>query len=162
MNKKISVKSILGLVDDNLLDNIAEETDVDFNVKKLSGKVIFKLLLMTILDDSKASLRIMEKIYSSNKFKQYSSLSKEDSIKFNSLSERLSLIKVSYFEKVFTHLIGNYKRSINKDLDKQFIRQFDSTSISLSGKLLKKGMVNGLKNKQNEHTHKQIKFTVGL
>mgnify|MGYP000207996113 FL=1 len=94
MNKKVSVKSILGLVDDNLLDNIAEETDVDFNVKKLSGKVIFKLLLMTILDDSKASLRIMEKIYSSNKFKQYSSLSKEDSIKFNSLSERLSLIKV--------------------------------------------------------------------
>lgn len=162
MNKKVSVKSILGLIDDNLLDSLAEQTDVDFNVKKLSGKVIFNLLLMTILDDSKASLRIMEKIYLSNKFKQYSGLGKEDSIKFNSLSERLSLIKVSYFEKIFTHLIHNYKSGISKDLDKQFIRQFDSTSISLSGKLLKKGMVNGLKNKQNEHTHKQIKFTVGL
>ncbi len=162
MNKKVSVKSILGLIDDNLLDNLAEETGVDFNVKKLSGKVIFKLLLMTILDDSKASLRIMEKIYLSNKFKQYSGLDKGDSIKFNSLSERLSLIKESYFEKIFTRLIHNYRSSISKDLDKQFIRQFDSTSISLSGKLLKKGMVNGLKNKQNEHTHKQIKFTVGL
>jgi len=162
MNKKVSVKSILGLIDDNLLDNLAEETGVDFNIKKLSGKVIFKLLLMTILDDSKASLRIMEKIYLSNKFKQYSGLDKEDSIKFNSLSERLSLIKESYFEKIFTHLIHNYRSSIRKDLDKQFIRQFDSTSISLSGKLLKKGMVNGLKNKQNAHTHKQIKFTVGL
>lgn len=162
MNKRVSVKSILGLIDDQLLDSLSETTGVDLNVKKLSGKVIFKLLLMTILDDSKASLRIMEKIYSSPKFKQYSGINKEESIKFNSLSERLSLIKTVYFEQIFTHLIRNYKNSIGKDLDKHFIRQFDSTSLSLSGKLLKKGMVNGLKNKQNEHTHKQIKFTVGL
>lgn len=162
MNKRVSVKSILGLIDDQLLDSLSETTGVDVNVKKLSGKVIFKLLLMTILDDSKASLRIMEKIYSSPKFKQYSGINKEDSIKFNSLSERLSLIKTVYFEQIFTHLIRNYKNSISRDLDKHFIRQFDSTSLSLSGKLLKKGMVNGLKNKQNEHTHKQIKFTVGL
>jgi hypothetical protein len=32
----------------------------------------------------------------------------------------------------------------------------------LSGKLLKKGMVNGLKNKNGEHSKNQIKFTVGL
>ena len=69
MNKKVRVVSILNLVDKKLLERLAAETSVDFNVKKLSGNIVFKLLLLSILEDTKVSLRVMEKLFVSNKFK---------------------------------------------------------------------------------------------
>ena len=162
MDKKASVHRILRLVDDSLLKQLSARTNVDFNVKKLSGSIVFKLLLMSVLDDSKMSLRAMEHLFVSNKFKCLAGLGAADSIKFNSLSERLSVINVAFFEKIFESLVCSTKVQLGVTGHKQIIRQFDSTTISLSGKLLQKGMVSGLKNKQNEHTHKQVKFTVGL
>ena len=162
MNKKVRVVSILNLVDKKLLERLAAETSVDFNVKKLSGNIVFKLLLLSILEDTKVSLRVMEKLFVSNKFKCIAAIEATESIRYNSLSERLSVIKISFFEKIFASLIDKAKTQLGSDIDRQTVRQFDSTSISLSGKLLQKGMTNGLKNKQGEHKHKQIKFTVGL
>ena len=147
MNKKVRVVSILNLVDKKLLERLAAETSVDFNVKKLSGNIVFKLLLLSILEDTKVSLRVMEKLFVSNKFKCIAAIEATESIRYNSLSERLSVIKISFFEKIFASLIDKAKTQLGSDIDRQTVRQFDSTSISLSGKLLQKGMTNGLKNK---------------
>lgn len=144
MRNKVTVKSLLRLVDTDVLEAIAIETNVNYKSKKLPGEVVFKLLLMSILDNTKISLRIMEKTFSNNLFKIYSGVEKEETIKFNSISERLSLISSSYFEKIYEHVNLLSKKHLSKDLDKYLIRQFDSTSLSISSKLLKKGMVNGL------------------
>lgn len=162
MKKKVTVKSLLSLIDNGVLETLAIETNVNYKSKKLSGEIVFKLLLMSILDNTKISLRIMEKTFSNSLFKIYSGIDKTESIKFNSLSERLSIINSSYFEKIYDHVLLLSKNYLDDETDKYFIRQFDSTSLSISSKLLKKGMVNGLKNKEGEHTKNQIKFTVGL
>lgn len=160
--KKATVGSLLKLIDNEHLSRIAIDTKVDFKTKKLSGEVVFKLLLMTILDSNKISLRIMEKVFSNNMFKLFSGIKKEETIRYNSVSERLSVIKCDFFEQIFNHLLLVSKQYFSEDLERYHIRQFDSTSLTLSSKLLKKGMVNGLKNKEGEHTKNQIKFTVGL
>lgn len=162
MQKKVSVNSLLQLIDKDTLETIGIETAVDYKAKKLSGEVVLKLILMSILDDTKVSLRIMEKVFKSNHFKLFSGVDKQETIKFNSISERLSTINYEYFEKLFQNIFALSQDHFKDGLEEHFIRQFDSTSLSVSGKLLKKGMVNGLKNKKGEHTHKQIKFTVGL
>lgn len=162
MPKKISVSSLLKLIDKDVLDSIRIETNVDYKAKKLSGEVVLKLVLMSVLDDTKVSLRIMEKVFSSTMFKLFSGIEKEETIRFSSISERLSSIRYEYFEKIFQNVINLSKPYFKDGLKEYNIRQFDSTSLSLSGKLLKKGMVNGLKNKEGEHAKTQVKFTIGL
>ncbi|CAA9200812.1 hypothetical protein FLA105534_03273 [Flavobacterium bizetiae] len=162
MQNKVTVGSLLKLIDKDSLELIAIETNVDYKAKKLSGEVVFKLILMSILDDTKVSLRIMEKVFASNMFKFFSGVEKSQTVKFSSISERLSIINEEYFEKIFENIFTLSKSYFKEGLDLYNIRQFDSTSLSLSSKLLKKGMVNGLKNKNGEHSKNQIKFTIGL
>lgn len=162
MSNKVTVKSLLRLIDDDVLKKLAVETNVNFKTKKLSGEVVFKLLVMSILDNTKISLRIMEKTFSNNFFKQYSGVEKEQTIRHSSISERLSVINCEYFEKIFNHVFLMSQGYFNKGLDAYDIRQYDSTSLSLSSKLLKQGMVSGLKGKRDGYRKNQIKFTVGL
>ena len=48
MKSKIAVKEILGYISDEKLDFLAKETLVDWNVKKLYGKELFKLCLFGV------------------------------------------------------------------------------------------------------------------
>jgi len=161
--RKTNVSALLSLVDTGILDKAAALSAVDYKAKKLKGDIVFKLLLMSLLDSNKMSLRIMEQLYNNDKFKVFAGLEPSSSIRFNSLSERLCSIEVSYFEAIFSQTLDACKqRTGNKSDDPYLIRQFDSTTISASAKLLKTGMTSGLKNKQNEHSEKQVKFTVGL
>lgn len=160
--KKATVGSLLKMINKEELSKIALNTKVDYKSKKLSGEVVFKLLLMSILDSNKISLRIIEKAFSNNMFKLFSGVSKGEAVRHSSISERLSVINCEFFEQIFNHLLLVSKQHLSEDLETYHIRQFDSTSLTLSGKLLKKGMVNGLKNKDGEHLKNQIKFTVGL
>jgi len=51
MNKtKISCAELLEFVPDSLLEKIEAETKINYQVKKLNGKIVFKLLLMSLLD----------------------------------------------------------------------------------------------------------------
>lgn len=162
MRKKISVKTLLELFDTEVLQSLAQETNVNYKVKKLSGEVVFKLLLMSLIDSTRISLRIMEKTFSNHLFKLYSGVAKQQTIRHSSLSERLSVININYFEKIFTHVYTLSQGFFDKELEPYNIRKFDSTSLSLSSKLLKKGMFNGLKSKKDKHRKHQVKFTVGL
>ena len=162
MKRKISVNSLLKMIDSEVLKTIAIETNVDYKSKKLSGEIVFKLLMMSILDNTKISLRIMEKTFSNSLFKLFSGVDKEETIKYNSISERLTSINCSYFEEIYKHVFQLSTKYFTNEVDEYCIRQFDSTSLTISSKLLKKGMVNGLKNKKGEHHKNQIKFTVGL
>ena len=62
-------EEIISLVPDELLDNLAVETRVDYSVKKLHGKPIFKLFLFAFLNGGGISLRVLEAIFKSERFK---------------------------------------------------------------------------------------------
>ena len=80
MNKtKISCAELLEFVPDDLLEKIEEETKINYQVKKLNGKIMFKLLLMSLLDSKNISLRVMEEIYSSPQFTMLSTKKKNQS-----------------------------------------------------------------------------------
>jgi hypothetical protein len=156
------VRDLLSLLDTSILDKAAALSAVDYNAKKLGGEVMFKLLLMSLLDSGKMSLRLMEQLYRSNRFKLFAGLEPGGSIRHSSLSERLCGIEVGYFKEIFEQAVKLCRERLGNNLDPYNIRQFDSTTVSASAKLLMTGMVNGLKGKDGEHRCRQIKFTVGL
>ena len=127
-----------------IFEDLAVETKVDAQVKKLSGEVMFKLILFSMLNSQKLSLRVMESFLQSAKFKTFS---KYDILegKYNSIRDRICTINAEYFEKLFETIFCIY----NKELGEQkALDKVDSTYVGLAAKLFNNGMLNGNKDKR--------------
>jgi hypothetical protein len=146
----MSAKEILSLLPDELLAELSEDTNVDYYAKKLKGKIIFKLLLSSVLSHKDNSLRRMEALYESVSDKD------ERGISISSLSERLSKINVDFFKRLYDKSVELYSPLFDKGIED--IIRYDSTIVSLSSKLLHTGYE--LKGGDAAHL-RQLKFTIG-
>jgi hypothetical protein len=146
-------KDILGYISEEELDFLSAETGVNHQVKKLNGSIIFKLILYSLLEHGKPSLRVMEQIFHSSSFRFYTNT---DNIttKYNSLSDRLSSIKSDYFQGIFQLLFNKFNIELR---EQKALQKYDSTMIAISSKLVDWGMKVGSKTNK-----KQLKVTVGL
>jgi hypothetical protein len=139
-HKTWKAEDIIGLVPNELLDSLTSETGVDYSVKKLQGKNIFKLFLFAALNGGSISLRILEAIFQSGRFQTLLHTPVKP-VKHAALSLRLKSIKAGYFEKIFTHLINSPQLdSVLFDRTKISTRKIDTTIVTLSSKLLKFGL----------------------
>lgn len=161
MGIKTEVKEILGYISEEHLDFFAQETMVDWNVKKLKGKELFKLCVFGVLNENRASSRVFENFYENHFFCKYAQIPKNKSVSHSSIAERIGKINVSYFEKLYNHTVAVFQEKLNKK-DKLKLSLYDSTITSLSASLLHFGMQNGMKNKKGEQGKNSIKFTIGF
>ena len=152
----MELQKVLLLIPSKLLEELAIETEVDVFSKKLQGEVMFKLLLHCVISHKDNSLRMMESAYENLIFRLINSKHRQSSIRFNSISTRLSVINAAYFEKLFKTCVSIYKDELGTD--KKAIIRFDSTIVALSTKLLNIGYQ--LKGGDAEN-YRQLKFTVG-
>jgi hypothetical protein len=152
----MELQKVLALIPSKLLKELAIETGVDVFTKKLQGEVIFKLLLHCIVTHKDNSLRTMESVYETLAFRLINSRYQQGSIRFSSISTRLSVINPVFFEKLFEACVSVYKNELGSD--KNTITRFDSTIVALSTKLLNIGY--HLKGGDAEN-YRQLKFTVG-
>lgn len=163
MKSKTTVEQLLKLIPEELLSNIEQETKVNHQVKKLRWTVMFKLLLMSVFDNERASLRLMEDIYNSERFRQFRNDWDVRKTKHSSLSDRLKTINFKFFKKIFEFLFDKFKNiiSLKENIRKLDIQRFDSTFVWLSTNLLKIWMKHWWSNKTPWNIN-QIKFTVWI
>jgi hypothetical protein len=159
----VSLKQLINCIPVEHLKELAEVTQVNHQVKKLTGEVMFKLLLMSVLSSEKISLRVMEDLYQSRRFRLLTNLDANNTTKHTSLSDRLRHIKADYFEKIFEstyqELSGKYQA---ETIEKQRILRYDSSCIAASAKLLKTGIINGQPDKKGVYQVKQVKMSIGF
>ena len=148
------VEQILELISEDDLEFLGAETRVDHQVKKLTGLLVFKLILFSMLNSSKLSLRVMESFFLSAQFKKLSNIDHITS-KFNSIRDRISTINCDYFERIFESIFIKYNKLLKEE---KAISLIDSTFVSISSKLLQWGMRNGTQ----ELGLKHLKFTVSM
>jgi hypothetical protein len=140
--RPVPAEEVIGLIPDELLDGLADETGVDYSIAKLHGKVIFKLFLYAVLTQRKISLRILEEIFKSEKFKSLFHVEAKR-IRHSSLGMRFASINYRYFEKIFDHLLASPKIDSVFFVDRKVaVRKIDSTLVTISAKLLRFGMEN--------------------
>jgi len=163
-SRRITAKELLALLPLDIIEQKATDTKVDRNVKKLFGRDMFYLLLLSVLDSERSSLRIMQDLYSSGKFTLLSGVESGSSTSFTSLSDRLMHMNVDFFEAIFQATYATLSQHFSaQQVHGRSIMRFDSTSISASAKLLDVGMVNGrVRSGTGEHAVKQIKITIGF
>ncbi|MDR3642845.1 MAG: IS4 family transposase [Candidatus Doudnabacteria bacterium] len=141
--KPLTALQVIDLVPDSILDALSQESGVDFGVKKLQGKVLFKLIIYSFLSSKQVSLRILEAIYNSEKFKAlfnipFTAVTRKAT--YAAFSFRLKNIDYRYFEKIFNYLITSTSvQDVFFNSQKINLRKIDSTMLSLSSKLLSFG-----------------------
>lgn len=163
--QEVRVNQLLDLIPPDLLSKLAIETGADYQVKKLEGALMFKLLLFGLTNRKELSWRILEFVFDNYKFRQFAGIDKEFKTDHSSLATRMSQLNTDYFRQIHAELtkqlterypvekIGGYK-----------IVRFDSTLVSIAGTLLK---ISGLKHGVNKSKSKSsdpvdIKFSVGF
>ena len=134
----MKVGELLKLIPPETFADLAIETNVDFQVKKLSGEVMFKLILFSMLGSDKLSLRVMETYLQSAKFKSFAQFDILDG-KYNSIRDRICTINASYFEKLFEKIFCIYNKELKEE---KALSKTDSTYVGLATKLFSGGMKN--------------------
>lgn len=163
---KIALKELLNLIPEEYLEKLSEQTGVDYQVKKLTGKLVFKLLLYGLSSQKELSWRVLETIFSSYKFKNFTQIPSDSRADHSSLATRISNIKVDFFKSIH--------QSLNKEILLRFdtpriggykVVRFDSTLVTIAGTLLKKvtAMQHGVNNKYRKLGDPvDLKFTIGF
>lgn len=157
----IGVSDLLKLIPDDLLLDLAAETKVDYQVKKLFGRNVFNLLLYGLLRGERVGLRSLEDFYNSRKFKALFKLpGTPPNAKYNSLSVRLANMNVDYFEKAYEAIHEQCSLLYDEStLSLQYkITRVDSTMVCQTAAKLEQGINVGMK----KDGKKQIKYTISL
>lgn len=144
---------LIKLIPPETFRELAAETKVDEQVKKLSGEVIFKLILFSMLNSEKLSLRVMETYLQSAQFKAFT---RYDILqgKYNSIRDRICTINAEYFEKLFETIFSIYNRELKEE---KALSKTDSTYVALTAKLFADGMKNG-----SNSDKRFIKYSINL
>ncbi len=157
--KNITVKELLSVIPDDKISTLAANTHVDYCTKVLYGRSVFYMILYSLLESDRTSLRTMEDIFNSVKFKFLFNLDQSKTVRYSSISERLSVMDVSFFEKLFEHFYSHLSQLYSKqELDKYNLVRVDSTMVAETSAKLAQGM--NFKHKNN--SKKQAKFTVAF
>lgn len=151
----MTVNELLKLIPANTFRDLAVETKVDAQVKKLSGEVMFKLILFSMLNSDKLSLRVMETFLQSARFKSFSQFDILDS-RYNSIRDRICTINANYFEKLFEIVFAIYNKELKEE---NALSKTDSTYVALAAKLFSQGMQNGSSKCKDK---KFVKYSVNL
>lgn len=140
MHNHISCAELLKFVPDDLLRCLERQTEVNHQVKKLTGALMFKLLLFSLLNTHQVSLRIMEQYYQSDSFKVFAH-SGNRPIRHTGIADRLANINWVFFQKIFEHLVERFSPLLTDHRHQlPSLLKVDSTLVGLSAKLLDWGM----------------------
>ena len=155
--KKVSIVSLLSLIPDEELNKIAEKTNVDYYVKVLDGKSVLFLILYSLVEYRRNSLRTMEDLFNSPTFKFLFNLDEDKTVKYNSISERLSVINIDFFKQAYELIYDIYSKHYSQEeIENQKLIRVDSTMVAEAAYKLKVGMNVGRK----KDGKKQLKYTM--
>ena len=113
--QNITANELLKFIPENEFANVVQDTNVDYQVKKLFGRSMFYLLLYGLLESSKTSLRSLEDVFNSSKFKTIFNLDRTVKTKYNSISDRLSTMNVDFFKHTYEQLYKKFSQCYNEE-----------------------------------------------
>lgn len=158
---KIAACDLLSLIPGEELNRIAQETNVDHYIKVLDGESVFYLLLYAMVECQRNSLRTMQDIFNNAAFKFLFNLPADKTVKYNSISERLSVIDPKFFKLAYELIYTIFSQYYSEqEIEQKHLVRVDSTMVAEAANKLKKGIEVGKKpSKSNATFRKQIKYT---
>lgn len=158
-SKKVTVKQLLALIPDQSVSALAIKTGVDYQAKVLFGRSMFYLLLYGLVESERTSLRSLEDIFNSRRFKLLFNLDSGQTTRYNSISDRLATMNLDFFEESYKEIYSLFHEHFKPaETLKYNITRVDSTMVAETANKLEKGMTTGIK----KDGKKQVKYTISL
>jgi hypothetical protein len=156
--KTVSVDDLMKIIGDDLLTRLTRELRADKGVIKLTTSSVFKLIMYSVLDSERLSLRVMEENYVAPAYKAFCPSTLGMSTAHSSLRDRLIAIDIEFFEKVHEQVSKSLQAHYTlTQLAHYNIKRYDSTMISVFSHLLEGMKVGNTSKKKN-----QVKMTTEL
>lgn len=154
--REVCVADLLSLLSDDQLKRLCVLCSADKYVIKLGTIPMFKLILYSILDSERISLRTMEANYISVGYQILEESVIGSTTAHSSIRDRLCKINVSFFEKLYHECTSMLKQHYGEKalIGKYNVKRYDSTMISVFSHLLEGMKVGNTSKKKN-----QIKLT---
>ena len=128
----ISVKELLELIPPELIDDLAHQYQADKWVKKLKASYFFKLILFSLLNSERLSLRIMEENYEDPLFQALAPALVADTVAWTGIRDRLINIKSVFFQKLYESVYNRARELYGgKRLEGYHIRTVSYTHLTL-------------------------------
>ena len=155
--KKSTIVDLLSILPNEQINAIARKTNVNYYVKVLDGKSVFCLLLYSLIECQRNSLRTMEDIFNSTAFKFLFNLDNDKTVKYNSISERLSVINVDFFKQVYELIYSRFSELYSEqEIENYKLIRVDSTLVTEAANKVTTSILGGRRKGGN----KLIKYTV--
>lgn len=157
----VSACHLLSLIPGDQLNRIAQQTHVNHYIKVLDGESVFYLLLFALVECQRNSLRTMQDIFNSAAFKFLFNLPSGKTVRYNSISERLSVINVEFFRQAYDMVFAIFSEHYSEqEMEEKKLVRVDSTMVAEAANKLKQGLLGGRKpTKSSSTARKQIKYT---
>lgn len=156
--EKVSVNELLELVPDDLIEQLASELVVDKWVRKLRAGTLFKLVLFSLLDSERLSLRVMEGNFNDPLFQAMAPALVADEVTWTGIRERLTKLKPAFCRKLYEAVYEKAQQLYGrKALAGYHIKRYDSTMVATFSHLLE-----GMKVGNTGKGKTQVKLTTEL
>jgi hypothetical protein len=157
--QSVLASELVALLGDNLLEDLAKSLQADKWVIKLKTATVFKLVLYSLLDSERISLRTMADQFTSIPFQTLEQSILGQSTAHSSLRDRLINIDVRFFERIYDKAFALLSAQYgSKQLTGTYnIKRYDSTMIAVFSHMLKGMQVGNTSRKKN-----QVKLTTEL
>jgi hypothetical protein len=157
--KKVLASELLDLIGPTLLEDIARELGSDRWVIKLKTATVFKLVLFSLLDSERISLRTMADQYTSVPFQTLEQSVIGQTTAHSSIRDRLVNIDVRFFKRIYDRSLALLSAHYKDDqlTGGYNIKRYDSTMIAVFSHMLE-GMAVG----NTSRKKKQVKLTTEL
>jgi hypothetical protein len=111
-------------------------------MQKCCGKILFTLLLLSLLSEDRLGQRGMADLYASPHFRAMFNLaSKRGKLSHSSLSERLSKVDVTYFKKLHALIQGRFSKLYpTQTMAGMKLQQVDSSLVADVSNRLEEGL----------------------
>lgn len=134
---------ILNFIPDERFAQLSEEYAIDYEVKVLTGKLMFTLMILSILRFDLLTQRRISLEFESKEFQQAIKGIKQKKVAHNSIGYRLKTMDNNYFRQLFDDLFSLLDRTEMRRMEKQFggseihdLVAIDSTLVSYSTRYL--------------------------
>ena len=156
--KKVSVADLISLLPSDLIDQLATDLHADKWVKKLKAGTLFKLVLFSILNSERMSLRVMEENVKDPFFKALAPAFAADEVTWTGIRDRLMKIDSAFCHRLYEVVYQRVQELYGEQTLAGFhIKRYDSTMIATFSHLLE-----GMKVGNTAKGKTQVKLTTEL
>lgn len=157
-SEKVTVNQLLELLPDDLLGQLAADLNADKWVRKLPAVTTFKLVLYSLLNSERLSLRVLESNFSDPMFQAMLPIITSDEVTWTGIRERLMNLQVDFCRKLYELIYQKLQQLYDsKSIGNYYLKRHDSTMIMVFAHLLQ-----GIKVGNASKGKTQIKLTTEL